>query len=128
MVPEILGVSVPDSFMAGAPPVNKLTLIKSNKDLREGDEEKRTANEACVLEEKMDTQSAQKTKRRQRRKNVTDSGARMEVGEGSQNSEELEDETLESGVKMEVSQESKRSRGRRKKDDSHMDTSQSVDT
>lgn len=127
MVPEILGVSVPDAFMAGTPPVNKLTLIKSNKDLREGDEEKKTATENCTLEEKMDTQSAQKTKRRQRRKNVTDSGARMEVGEGCQNSKELEDETLKSGVKMEVSKESKRSRGRRKKDDSHMDTSQSVD-
>ncbi|KAJ7326124.1 hypothetical protein OS493_027975 [Desmophyllum pertusum] len=32
MLPDILGVSVPDAFLAGSPPVNKLTLLKSNKD------------------------------------------------------------------------------------------------
>ena len=73
MVPEILGVSLPEAYLAGAPPVNKLTLLKSNKDLWEGDEEKRTGpTESCVEEEKMDTQSCEKTKRKQRRKNQQD--------------------------------------------------------
>ncbi|XP_078356022.1 snurportin-1-like isoform X2 [Oculina patagonica] len=128
MLPEILGVSVPDAYLAGSPPVNKLTLVKSNKDLREGDEEKKAASENCVLEEKMDTQSTQKTKRRQRRKNCADSGAKMEVEAGSKGRKELEDGTEDCSVKMEVSQESNRSRGRRKKRDNHMDTSQTDDT
>lgn len=42
--------------------------------------------------------------------------------------EELEDERADCGVKMEVSQASKRSRGRQKKDNNHMDTSQTGDT
>ena len=128
MLPDILGVSVPDAFLAGAPPVNKLTLLKSNKDLREGDEEKRTAAENCVLEEKMDTQSTQKTKRRNRRKNERENGARMDVEEGSKGNKEFEEETEDCSVKMEVSQKSKRSRGRRKKENNHMDTSQTDDT
>ena len=127
MLPEILGVSVPDAFLERAPPVDKLTLLKSNLDLRQGDEEKRTATESCGLEEKMDTQSTQKSKRRQRRKNGTESGARMEVEQGTKDSKELEDETADCGVKMEVSHKSRRSRGRRKKGDNNMDTSQTDD-
>ncbi len=122
---------MPDAFLAGAPPVNKLTLLKSNKDLREGDEEKKAASENCVLEEKMDTQSTQKTKRKQRRKNGADSGGKMEVEAGCKGREELQDETgdhARDGEKMEVSQKSNRSRSRRKKEDNKMDTSQTNDT
>lgn len=128
MLPEILGVSVPGTYVEKAPPVNKLTLLKSNKDLREGDEEKRNATEKCVLEEKMDTQSTQKTKRRQRRKNGRGNAARMEVEEDSADKKGFEEEAVDCSVKMEVSQKITRSRGRRKKEDNHMDTSQTNDT
>ena len=110
---------MPDAFLAGVPPVNKLTLLKSNKELRDSDEEKRSASENSVLEEKMDTRSTQKTKQKQRRKNATESGSRMEVEEGSKGSKELKDK----GEKMEVSQKTSK-RGRHKKGDSNMDTSQ----
>ena len=119
MIPEILGVSVPEAYLEKAPPVDKLTLLKSNKDLRESDEEKRTATENCVLEEKMDTQSTQKTKRRQRRQDGRGNAARMEVEEGSKDKKEFADE---------ASQNFTRSRGRRKKEDNHMDTSQTDNT
>ena len=128
MLPEILGISVPEAYLEKAPPVNKLTLLKSNKDLREGDEEKRNATEKCVLEEKMDTQSSQKTKRRQRRKNGRGNAGRMEVEEDSTDMKGFENEAVDCSVKMEVSQKITRSRGRRKKEDNHMDTSQSNDT
>ena len=128
MLPEILGVSVPEAYLEKAPPVNKLTLLKSNRDLREGDEEKKNATENCALEEKMDTQCTQKTKRKQRRKNGRGNAARMEVEEGSQDKKEFDDEAVGGGVKMEVSQKITRSRGRRKKEDNHMDTSQTHDT
>jgi len=128
MLPEILGVSVPEAYLEKAPPVNKLTLLKSNKDLREGEEEKRNATEKCVLEEKMDTQSTQKTKRRQRRNNGRGNAARMEVEEDSADKKGFEDEAVDCSVKMEVSQKIIRSRGRRKKEDNHMDTSQTNDT
>lgn len=128
MLPEILGVSVPESYLEKAPPVNKLTLLKSNKDLREGDEEKKIATENCVLEDKMDTQSTQKTKRRQRRKNGRGNAARMEVEEDSTDKQDVEDEAVDSSVRMEVSQKITRSRGRRKKEGNHMDTDQTNDT
>ena len=128
MLPEILGVSVPEAYLEKAPPVNKLTLLKSNKDLREGDEEKRNAAENCVLEEKMDTQSTQKTKRRQRRKTGGGNAARMEVEEDSTDKKGFNNEAVDCSVKMEVSQKITRSRGRRKKEDDHMDTSQTKDT
>lgn len=128
MLPEILGVSVPEAYLEKAPPVNKLTLLKSNKDLREGDEEKRNATENCVLEERMDTQSTQKTKRRQKRKNGRGNVAGMDVEEGPKDKKEFADEAVDCGVKMEVSQKFTRSRGRRKKEDNHMDTSQTDDT
>ena len=129
MVPEILGVSVPEAYLAGAPPVNKLTLLKSNKDLWEGDEEKRKGqSESCVEDEKMDTQSCEKTKRKQRRKNQQDKGMQMEVQGGSKDNEKIEAPTADDGEKMEISQSSRRSRNRRKKEDSSMDTSQINDT
>lgn len=128
MLPEILGVSVPEAYLEKAPPVNKLTLLKSNKDLREGDEEKKIATENCVLEDKMDTQSTQKTKRRQRRKNGRGNAARMEVEEDLTDKQEVEDEAVDSSVRMEVSQKIARSRGRRKKEGNHMDTDQTNDT
>jgi len=128
MLPEILGVSVPEAYLEEAPPVNKLTLLKSNKDLRKGDEEKRNATEKCILEEEMDTQSTQKTKRRQRRKNGKGNAARMEVEEDSTGKKGFDDEAVDCSVKMEVSQKITRSRGRRKKEDNHMDTSQTGDT
>ena len=90
MLPEILGVSVPEAYLEKAPPVNKLTLVKSNKDLREGDEEKRNATENCVLEEKMDTQSTQKTKRRQRRQNGRGNAARMKWRKGQKTRKSLQ--------------------------------------
>ncbi|XP_020603240.1 snurportin-1-like isoform X1 [Orbicella faveolata] len=124
MLPEILGVSVPEAYLEKAPPVNKLTLLKSNRDLREGDEEKRNATEKCVLEEKMDTQSTQKTKGRQRRKNGRENATRMEVEEDSTDKKGFEDEAVDCSVKMEVSQNITRSRGRRKKEHHHLDTSQ----
>ena len=125
MVPEILGVPVPEAFLAGAPPVNKLTLLKSNKDLWEGDEGKRTGpTEGCVEEDKMDTQSCQKTKRKQRRKNQQDKGMQMEVQGESKDSEKIEALTADDGETMEISQSSRRSRNRRRKEESSMDTSQ----
>lgn len=128
MLPEILGVSVPEAYLEKAPPVNKLTLLKSNKDLRQGDEEKRIASENLVLEEKMDTQSTQKTKRKQRRKNGRGNAATMEVEEDSTGKQELKDEAVDSSVRMEDSQKRNRSRGRRKKEGNHMDTDQTNDT
>ena len=128
MLPEILGVSVPEAYLEKAPPVNKLTLLKSNKYLREGDEEKRIATENSVLEEKMDTQSTQKTKRKQRRKNGRGNAATMEVEEDSTGKQELKVGAVDSSVTMEVSQKRTRSRGRRKKEGNHMDTDQTNDT
>ena len=128
MLPEILGVSVPEAYLEKAPPVNKLTLLKSNKDLRQGDEEKRIASENSVLEEKMDTQSTQKTKRKQRRKNGRGNAATMEVEEDSTGKQELKVGAVDSSVTMEVSQKRTRSRGRRKKEGNHMDTDQTNDT
>ena len=129
MVPEILGVSVPEAYLAGAPPVNKLTLLKSNKDLWEGDKAKRKGQtESGVEEEKMNTQSWEKTKRKQRRTNQQDKGMQMEVQGGSKDSEKIEALTADDGEKMEIPQSSKRSRNRRKKEDSSMDTSQVNDT
>ena len=128
MVPEILGVSVPEAYLAGAPPVNKLTLLKSNKDLWEGDEKRIGPTESCVEEEKMDTQSCEKTKRKQRRKHQQDKGMQMEVQGGSKDSEKIEALKVDDGEKMDISQSSRRSRNRRKKEDSSMDTSQINDT
>ena len=128
MLPEILGVSVPEAYLEKAPPVNKLTLLKSNKDLRQGDEEKRIASENSVLEEKMDTQSTRKTKRKQRRKNGRGNAATMEVEEDSTGKQEFKDEVVDSSVRMEVSQKRTRSRGRRKEEGNHMDTDQTNDT
>lgn len=127
MLPEILGVSVPEAYQEKVPPVNKLTLLQSNKTLREDDEVKRNAAENCVLEEKMDTQCTRKTKRKQRRKNGRGSAARMEE-EGSQDKKGFEDEAEDCGVKMEVSQKIIRTQRRRKKEENHMDISQTNDT
>ena len=68
MLPEILGISVPDAYLAGVPPVNNLTLLKSNKDLWEGDEEKRTGLEKSIVEEKMHTQFRKKNEDRGEKK------------------------------------------------------------
>ena len=59
------------SIQQRVPPVNKLTLVKSNKDLRAGEEEKQTISQLNALDEKMDTGSNNKSKRRQRRRNVS---------------------------------------------------------
>lgn len=120
MLPEILGLPVPDAFMVGVPAVNKLTLLKSNKELRDGDEEKRLASENCVIEEKMDVQ---KTKKKQRRKHVSKTGAGMEVEEESKENIQHED----TSEKMEVSKRTSK-RGRRKKGDNDMDVSQTDET
>ena len=69
MLPGILGVSVPDAYLAGAPPVNKLTVLKSNKDLWEGDQGKRTGTENCVVEEKMTYNPARKQNESKEEKN-----------------------------------------------------------
>ena len=79
MLPEILGVPVPDGYLAGVPPINKLTLLKSNKDLRAGDEEKQTISQLSAVDEKMDTVSNNKSKRRQRRRKQEDGSSKMEV-------------------------------------------------
>lgn len=123
MLPEILGLPVPDTFMAGVPAVNKLTLLKSNKELRDSDEEKRLARENCVFEEKMDTQSSLKTKRKQGRKYASETGAGMEVEEESKENIQHEDKN----EKMEVSKRTSRRR-RRKKGDDDMDVSQTDET
>lgn len=128
MLPEILGVSVPEAYLEKVPPVNKLTLLQSNKTLRDDDEAKRYATENCVLEEKMDTQCTQKTKRKQRRKDGRGCAARMQVEEGSQDKKGCEDEAEDCGVKMEVSQKIIRTQRRRKKEENHMDISQTNDT
>ena len=120
MLPDLLGVPVPDAYLAGAPPVDKLTLLKSNKELREGDEQKRTASDNGVVEEEMDTQSGQKTKRKQRRKNQVENGARMEVE--SESTKDIE-HGMDNGEKMEISQGSRRSPRRRKKEDNSIDIS-----
>ena len=75
-----------------------------------------------------DTQSCEKTKRKQRRKNQQDKGMQMEVQGGSKDSEKIEALKADGGEKMEISQSSRRSRNRRKKEDSSMDTSQINDT
>lgn len=126
MLPELLGVPVPDAYLAGAPPVDKLKLLKSNKELREGDEQKRTASDNSVVEEKMDTQSGQKTKRKQRRKNQAENSARMEVE--SESTKDIEQGTMDNGEKMEISQRSRSSPRRRKKEDNSMDISQTNET
>ena len=59
------------SIQQRVPPVNKLTLVKSNKDLRAGEEEKQTISQLNAVDEKMDTGSNNKSKRRQRRRNVS---------------------------------------------------------
>ena len=79
MLPEILGVPVPDVYLAGVPPINKLTLLKSNKDLRAGDEEKQTISQLSAVDEKMDTVSNNKSKRRQRRRKQENGSSKMEV-------------------------------------------------
>ena len=104
MLPEILGLPVPDTFMAGVPAVNKLTLLKSNKELRDSDEEKRLARENCVFEKKMDTQSSLKKKRKQGRKYASETGAGMEVEEESKENIQHEDKN----EKMEVSKRTSR--------------------
>ena len=123
MLPEILGLPVPDTFMAGVPAVNKLTLLKSNKELRDSDEEKRLARENCVFEEKMDTQSSLKTKRKQGRKYASETGTGMEVEEESKENIQHEDKN----EKMEVSKRTSRRR-RRKKGDHDMDVGQTDET
>ena len=122
MLPEILGVSVPDAYLAGAPAVNKLTLLKSNKDLWEGDQGKRTGTENCVVEEKMDMQSGKKTNRKQRRKKQLEKGAGMDVE--VEDRKDNEEETENNSEKMEISQRTRRSRCRQKKEDNSMDTNQ----
>lgn len=79
MLPEILGVPVPDVYLAGVPPVNKLKLLKSNRDLRAGDEEKQTTSQLNAVDEKMDTGSNNKSKRRQRRRKQENGSSKMEV-------------------------------------------------
>jgi len=122
MLPEILGVSVPDAYLAGAPAVNKLTLLKSNKDLWEGDQEKRTGTENCVVEEKMDMQSGKKTNRKQRRKKQLEKGAGMDVE--VEDRKDNEEETENNSEKMEIFQSTRRSRCRQKKEDNSMDRNQ----
>ena len=78
MLPEIIGVPVPDVYLAGVPPINKLTLLKSNKDLRAGDEEKQTISQLNAVDEKMD-EGSNKSKRRQRRRKQENGSSKMEV-------------------------------------------------
>ena len=61
----------------------------------EGDEEKRTASDNSIVEEKMDTESSQKTKRSQRRKTQENKGAKMEVEGESKDNKGFEDETTD---------------------------------
>ena len=127
MLPEILGWSVPDAYLAGVPPVNKLTLLKSNKDLWESDEEKRTASEQSIVEEKMDAQTSQKAKRRQRKKKQKNQGVKMEL-EGESKDSKVEDETPDTEEKMETSQIPGRSRCRQRKEENIIDKKQINDT
>lgn len=51
---EILGVFVFELYLEKVLFVNKFIFFKLNKDLWEGDEEKKIVIENCVLEDKMD--------------------------------------------------------------------------
>ena len=79
MLPETIGVPVPDVYLEGVPSVNKLTLLKSNQDLRAGDEEKQTISQLNAVDEKMDTGSNNKSKRRQRRRKQEIGSSKMKV-------------------------------------------------
>lgn len=79
LLPEILGISVPDAYLTKAPSVNKLTLLKANKDLWDNDKEKMTGTNILVEEERMETQSGKQAKRKQRKKNQGGKGAQMET-------------------------------------------------
>ena len=79
LLPEILGISVPDAYLTKAPSVNKLTLLKANKDLWDNDTEKMTGPNILVEEERMETQSGKQAKRKQRKKNQGGKGAQMET-------------------------------------------------
>ena len=79
MLPETIGVPVPDVYLEGVPSVNKLTLLKSNQDLRAGDEEKQTISQLNAVDEKIDTGSNNKSKRRQRRRKQEIGSSKMKV-------------------------------------------------
>lgn len=125
MLPEILGVAVPEAYLAGAPPVNKLTLLKSNKDLQEKDEEKTTGNKNGDEEEKMDTQSGHKTKRKDRRKHQHGKSAQMEVEVKYNVNEKIKGVTEDSGEKIEISKRCSTSRNKHEREERFMDVSQS---
>lgn len=125
MLPEILGVAVPEAYLAGAPPVNKLTLLKSNKDLQEKDEEKTTGNKNGDEEEKMDTQSGHKTKQKDRKKNQRGKSAQMEVEVKYKDNGKIKGITEDSGGKMEISKRCSTSRNKHEREGSFMDVSQS---
>lgn len=77
LLPEILGVSVPDAYVRGAPKVNELTLLKSNND-----KEKTTGAKGHLADEIMDTNSRPlrpQTKRKQTRKTQQEIGSKMEI-------------------------------------------------
>ncbi|KAK2547800.1 Snurportin-1 [Acropora cervicornis] len=79
LLPEILGVSVPDAYVRGAPKVNELTLLKSNEELRNNDKKKTTGAKGHLTDEIMDTNSRLQTKRKQTRKKQQEIGSKMEI-------------------------------------------------
>lgn len=79
LLPEILGVSVPDAYVRGAPKVNELTLLKSNEELRNNDKKKTTGAKGHLTDEIMDTNSRLQTKRKQTRKKQLEIGSKMEI-------------------------------------------------
>ena len=117
---------MPEAYLAGAPPVNKLTLLKSNKDLREKGEDKTTGNKNDDEEEKMDTQSGHKTQGMGGRKNQHGKSAQMEVEIKYKDNEKIKGVREDNGEKMEISKRCSTSRNKHESEGSFMDVSQSI--
>ena len=104
--------------MAEAPPVNKLTLLEANKELRVNDEEKENAAQQNGADE-METESP--SKQRRRRRNKKKCGNEMDVceenkgGEHSSGNKNEDSERLAHSDKMEVNRSSAKSQKRREK-------------
>ena len=76
--------------MAEAPPVNKLTLLEANKELRSFDEEKKNRTRQDVSEE-METDTSKKQRRRRKNKTKPANKNQMDVCEDSRKNSETND-------------------------------------
>ena len=91
LLPEILGVSVPDAYVRGAPKVDELALLKSNDELRDDGKERTTGAKVHLADEIMDTDSRQLAKRKRTRKKQQEKGSKMEIeNESHENSDIVE--------------------------------------